>query len=70
MKKFLALILATATLFLLCSCGMTADKLSLRLEAMEEDGEIFYVAMDKEDLADEKEEILEEDEIDLGDFFK
>ena len=60
MKKFLALILMAATLFLLCSCAMTADKLTLRLEAMEEDGEIFYVAMDKEDLADEKEEILED----------
>lgn len=60
MKKFLALVLMAATLFLLCSCGMTADKLSLRLETMEEDGEIFFAAMDKEDLADEKEEILED----------
>ena len=60
MKKILALILMAATLLLLCSCGMTADKLELRLEAMEEDGEAFYVAMDKDDLADEKEEILED----------
>ena len=60
MKKIFALILIAATLLLLCSCGMTADKLELRLEAMEENGDVFYVAMDKDELADEEEEILED----------
>ena len=62
MKKIFALILIAATLLLLCSCGMTADKLELRLEAMEENGDVFYVAMDKDELADEEEEILSEDD--------
>lgn len=61
MKKLLSLLLVVAMLALvLCSCGMSADKLKDRLKDMEEDKEISYSVMQKASLEGFKDELEDE----------
>jgi len=60
MKKVFSLLLVLATLFLLCSCGMTAEKVKDRLKEMEEDKEISYSLMTESSLKAMKKVIEDE----------